>query len=72
MAAKVVSILVTDKGLMEILFAEDLHDSEDYGTIEQQVSDMLKPHVKKYGFIPANWSREQVEQEFAKDDDSAD
>lgn len=67
MAAKVVSILVTDKGLMEILFAENLDDDADHGTIEQQVSDMLRPHVKKYGFIPADWSREQVEEEFAKE-----
>lgn len=70
MSAKVVSILVTDKGLMEILFAENLNDDgTDHGTIEQQVSDMLRPHVKKYGFIPADWSREKVEQEFKEAND---
>lgn len=69
MAAKVISITVTDKGLMEILFAENPADEQDHGTVEEQVSEMLKPHVKKYGFIPSNWSRQQVEQEFAKKDD---
>lgn len=67
MAAKVISVTVTDKGLMEILFAENGDDdTPSLGTVEEQVSRMLKPHVKKYGFIPADWDRAQVEEEFAR------
>lgn len=70
MTAKVISITVTDKGLMEILFAETADDNGGgIGSVEEQVSNMLKPHVKKYGFIPADWDREKVEQEFADKDD---
>lgn len=69
MTAKVISVTVTDKGLMEILFAENPEDTDPgLGTVEEQVSAMLKPHVKKYGFIPADWDRAQLEKEFAKKD----
>lgn len=73
MATKVVSVTVTAKGLLEVLFEENPADNEDHGSVEEQVSALLKPHVKKYGFIPADWDREKVEEEFAgKDDDNDD
>lgn len=69
MATKVISVTVTDRGLMEILFEENPNAEGDYGTVEEQVSAMLKPHVKKYGFIPADWDRNKVEKEFKERND---
>lgn len=71
MTAKVISVTITDKGLMEILFAEDPNSENNNGSVEEQVSEMLKPHVKKYGFIPADWDRKKVEQEFADKDNES-
>jgi hypothetical protein len=72
MASRVISVTVTNNGLMEILFEDNpADDAPDHGTVEEQVSDMLKPHVKKYGFIPNDWDRAQVEEEFHRKDEES-
>jgi hypothetical protein len=66
MTTRVISVTVTAKGVMEILFEDNPGDEKaPHGTVDEQVSAMLRPHVKKYGFVPSDWTRDKLEKEFA-------